>query len=199
MDHLNPRSPLVFDTTSLGRRPGSMEQVQRTVEAPADLGTDVIAVPEGTPVELDLRLESVVEGVLVTGSARATATGACVRCLDPVSQQVDVAFQELFAYADRAAHHHEVAPEQDETEEHTLEGDLFDLEPVLRDTVVPALPFQPVCRVDCPGLCPQCGARLADDPDHHHDVIDPRWSALSALSSVDVSEDHPSNTDEKRN
>jgi uncharacterized protein len=198
MDHLNPRSPLVFDTTSLGRRPGSMEQVQRTVEAPADLGTDVIAVPEGTPVELDLRLESVVEGVLVTGSARATATGACVRCLDPVSQQVDVAFQELFAYADRAAHHHEVAPEQDETEEHTLEGDLFDLEPVLRDTVVPALPFQPVCRVDCPGLCPQCGARLADDPEHHHDVIDPRWSALSALSSVDVSEDHPSNTEEKR-
>jgi uncharacterized protein len=199
MDHLNPRSPLVFDTTSLGRRPGSMEQVQRTVEAPADLGTDVIAVPPGAPVELELRLESVVEGVLVTGSARATATGACVRCLEPVDHEVDVRFQELFAYADRAAHHHEVAPAEDETEEHTLEGDLFDLEPVLRDAVVPALPFQPVCRDDCPGLCPECGTRLADDPQHHHDVIDPRWSALSALSSVDVTEDHPSNTNEKRN
>jgi len=199
MDHLNPRSPLVFDTTSLGRRPGSMEQVRRTVEAPADLGTDVIAVPPGAPVELELRLESVVEGVLVTGSARATATGACVRCLDPVDHEVDVRFQELFAYADRAAHHHEVAPGEDETEEHTLEGDLFDLEPVLRDAVVPALPFQPVCRDDCPGLCSECGARLADDPQHHHDVIDPRWSALSALSSVDVTEDHPRNTNEKRN
>ena len=199
MDHLNPRSPLVFDTTTLGRRPGSMEQVQRSVEAPADLGTDVIVVPEGTPVELELRLESVVEGVLVTGSAHATATGACVRCLDPVDREVDVTFQELFAYADRAAHHHEVAREQDDAEEHTLEGDLFDLEPVLRDAVVPALPFQPVCRDDCPGLCSECGARLADDPDHHHDVIDPRWSALSALSSVDVTDAHPSTTNEKRN
>jgi len=176
-----------------------MEQAQRTVEAPADLGTDVIEVPEGTPVELELRLESVVEGVLVTGSAHATATGACVRCLDPVDREVDVVFQELFAYADRAAHHHEVAPVQDEDEEHTLEGDLFDLEAVLRDAVVPALPFQPVCRDDCPGLCSECGARLADDPDHHHDVIDPRWSALSALSSVDVTDAHPSTTNEKRN
>jgi uncharacterized protein len=204
MDHLNPRSPLVFDTSTLGRRPGSMEQVQRTVEAPSDLGTDVIAVPQGSPVELDLRLESVVEGVLVTGSARATATGACVRCLDPVDLPVDARFQELFAYADRAAHHREVGAD-DETEGHTLDGDLFDLEPVLLDTVVPALPFQPVCRDDCPGLCSECGARLADDPDHHHDVVDPRWSALSALAA-EAGTTHgttqsttQSSTEEKRN
>jgi uncharacterized protein len=199
MNHLDPRSPLVFDTKSLGRRPGSMEQLQRTVEAPADLGTDVIAVPEGAPVELDLRLESVVEGVLVTGSASATATGACVRCLDAVDLPVDVAFQELFAYADRAAHHREVGADEDETEGHTLEGDLFDLEPVLRDAVVPALPFQPVCRADCPGLCSECGARLADDPEHHHEVIDPRWSALQALTSGEPQNEDPSNTEEMRN
>src|SRR5688572_9971805 len=101
MIHLDPRSPFVLDTQALGRRPGSMEQVQRTVEAPVNLGTDIIAVPEGQLIELDLHLESVVEGVLVTGSARATANGACVRCLDPVDHKVDVAFQELFAYADR--------------------------------------------------------------------------------------------------
>ena len=89
MDRLNPRSPLVLDTKSLGRRPGSMVEVQRTVEAPADFGTDVIAVQEGQPIKLELRLESVVEGVLVTGSVHATATGACVRCLDPVSHEVD--------------------------------------------------------------------------------------------------------------
>ena len=194
MDHLDPRAPLVFDAKSLGRRPGSMETLQRTVEAPADLGTDVIAVPEGATVELDLRLESVVEGVLVTGSARATATGACVRCLDPVTYPVDVRFQELFAYADRAAHHREVGADEDEDAQHTLEGDLFDLEPVVRDAVVPALPFQPVCREDCPGLCSECGAHLADDPEHHHEVIDPRWTALQALTSQD-----PSKTEEKRN
>ena len=198
MEHLNRRSPLVFDTTDLGRRPGSMVRVQRTVEAPADFGTEVIAVPQGAPMELELRLESVVEGVLVTGSVHATATGACVRCLDPVTHEVDGHFQELFAYADRAAHHREVGANDDETEEHTLEGDLFDLEPVLLDTVVPALPFQPVCRVDCPGLCSECGAHLAGDPGHQHDVIDPRWSALSALSA-DASTTTPSTIEEKRN
>ena len=192
MNHLDPRSPLVFDTVALGRRAGSMVQVQRTVEAPADLGTDVIAVPQGQPVELDLRLESVVEGVLVTGSVRATATGACVRCLEPVSLPVDVPFQELFAYADRAEHHREVGAEDDQTEEYQLVGDLIDLEPVLRDAVVPSLPFQPVCREDCPGLCSQCGTPLADDPDHQHEVIDPRWGALQALAS------DPSKSEEKR-
>lgn len=192
MNHLDPRSPLVFDTVALGRRPGSMVEVQRTVEAPADLGTDVIAVPQGQPVELDLRLESVVEGVLVTGSVRATATGACVRCLEPVSLPVDVPFQELFAYADRAEHHREVGAEDDQTEEYQLVGDLIDLEPVLRDAVVPSLPFQPVCREDCPGLCSQCGTPLADDPDHQHEVIDPRWGALQALAS------DPSKSEEKR-
>ena len=115
MNHLDPRSPLVFDTVALGRRPGSMVEVQRTVEAPADLGTDVIAVPQGQPVELDLRLESVVEGVLVTGSVRATATGACVRCLEPVSLPVDVPFQELCADAARAEHPREVGAEDDQT------------------------------------------------------------------------------------
>src|SRR6476620_4203038 len=124
MNRLDPRQPLVFDTRELGRRPGSMVTQTRTVEAPEDLGTDVIAIAPGQPIELDLRLESVVEGVLVTGSARATATGACVRCLDPVDQPVDVGFQKLFAYADRAEHHHEVAPDDDEADEYVLVGDL---------------------------------------------------------------------------
>ncbi|HET7305875.1 MAG TPA: DUF177 domain-containing protein [Segeticoccus sp.] len=181
MSRLDPRQPLVIDTTELGRRPGTMLTVQRTVGAPDDLGTDVIGVAQGQPIELDVRLESVVEGVLVTGSAHTTAAGACVRCLDPVDREVDATFQELFVYADRAAHREEVGDDEDEVRE--LEGDLLDLEPVLRDAVVPTLPFQPVCREDCPGLCSECGARLADDPDHHHEVLDPRWSALSGLSS----------------
>ena len=181
---------MVLDTKLVGRRPGTMHELTREVGAPSDFGTEVMRVEEGQPLTLDLRMESVVEGVLVTGSVRGTATGACVRCLDPVAVPVDVRFQELFAYADRAAHHREVGAGDEEAEEHTLEGDLFDLEPVLRDAVVPSLPFQPVCREDCPGLCPECGARLADDPEHHHEVIDPRWSALQALAT---------DTEEKRN
>lgn len=188
MDRLDPRSPLVLSTRELARRPGTMLELQRTVELSEDLGTDIIAIKAGSPVQIEVRLESVVEGVLVTGSVSGTATGACVRCLDPVDQPVEGTFQELFAYTDRAAHHHEVAAAADEDEVHELVGDLVDLEPVIRDAVVPTLPFQPVCREDCPGLCPQCGARLADDPEHHHEVIDPRWSALSGLLGSDPQE-----------
>lgn len=169
-----------------------MAEQSRTVPAPEGLGTEVIGIPEGQPLELDLRMESVMEGVLVSGTVRATATGACVRCLDAVEEDLDVSFQELFAYADRAAHHQDVAAEDDE-DLLELEGDHADLEPVLRDTVVPALPFQPVCRDDCPGLCSQCGARLEDDPDHHHEVIDPRWAALAELAGNDT------DNDERRN
>lgn len=180
MTHADARRPLVLDTRELGRRPGMMLEKQREVEAPDHLGTDVISVPEGQPMTLDLRLEAVMEGVLVSGSVRATATGACVRCLDPVDVPVDVSLQELFAYADRAAHHQEVDAEDDE-DVRELDGDVADLEPVIRDAVVPELPFQPVCRADCPGLCSECGARLADDPTHHHDQVDPRWKELGAL------------------
>lgn len=196
-------SPWVVDTRELIRRPGSMRELSRTVTAPERIGTDVIAIQSGQPVELDLRLESVVEGVLATGTVEATASGVCVRCLDDVEVDLEVGFQELFAYPERAAHHSKVAApaarkgsgkdiETDEDEQHVLDGDLMDLEEVVRDAVVTALPFQPVCRDDCPGLCSECGARLADDPDHHHDVIDPRWSALSSLSM-------PADDDEKRN
>jgi uncharacterized protein len=151
--------------------------VSRTVPAPTDLGIEVLGVAEGSPVELDLRLEAVMEGVLVTGTARAALVGECARCLEPISDEIEVRFQELFVYDDRG-----VDPDE-ELEVSTLQDDLVDLEPLLRDAVVLALPFQPLCQDDCPGLCPECGARLADDPDHGHDEpVDPRWSALAALA-----------------
>ncbi len=207
MNRPDPRSPLVFDTRELSRRPGSMLERSRTLPAPEDLGTDVIAVPAGSPLELELRFESVVEGVLVSGSATATATGTCVRCLEPLRYPVSARFQELFAYVDRAAHHQEVGVDPDEDDVRELAGDLVDLEQVCRDAVVPSLPFKPVCRGDCPGLCSRCGLPLADDPGHQHEVADPRWAALSALAGQrgdyprDPAQDHRStpNNREKRN
>ena len=178
LSNLDPRAPLVLDTRELGRRPGSQRQVSRTVPAPADLGIDVLRVPEGSPVDLDLRLEAVMEGVLVTGTAQAGLEGECARCLAPVTDEVVAGFQELFVYADQR---HEVEDDLDD-DVRRLEGDLLDLEPLLRDAVVLELPFQPLCRDDCPGLCAECGARLADDPDHAHEAaIDPRWASLAAL------------------
>ncbi|MGY6024400.1 YceD family protein [Streptomyces spinosirectus] len=187
---LDHRNPLVFDTHELGRRPGALQRLSRTVDAPKDLGLqDVIGVPEGAPVELELRLESVMEGVLVTGTARAQAEGECVRCLEPLQLDVEAEFQEMFSYPDAdergrvKARPDEDADDAEADEDRLfLEDGMFDLEPVLRDAVVLALPMQPVCREDCLGLCSECGARLTDDPDHHHDAVDIRWAALQGLA-----------------
>ncbi|MEU8790054.1 DUF177 domain-containing protein [Streptomyces sp. NPDC048643] len=184
---LDHRNPLVFDTHELGRRPGALQRLNRTIDAPVDLGIQgVIGVPEGAPVELDLRLESVMEGVLVTGTARASAKGECVRCLEPLEQVLEADFQEMFSYPDADDRGRPKAEPADDAEDDEdtlfLEDGLFDLEPVLRDAVVLALPMQPVCQDDCPGLCSECGARLADDPEHHHDAVDIRWAALQGLA-----------------
>ncbi|MEU3733279.1 MULTISPECIES: DUF177 domain-containing protein [unclassified Streptomyces] len=184
---LDHRNPLVFDTHELGRRPGALQRLTRTVDAPKDFGIQgVIGVPEGAPVELDLRLESVMEGVLVTGTARAKAKGECVRCLEPLEQQLAADFQEMFSYPDADDRGRPVAEPADDAEEDEdrlfVEDGLIGLEPVLRDAVVLALPMQPVCQEDCPGLCSECGVRLADDPDHHHDAVDIRWAALQGLA-----------------
>jgi uncharacterized protein len=180
---LDPRAPFVLDTRELGRRPGSQRQVTLTVPAPADLGIEVLNVPEGAPVDLDLRLEAVMEGVLVTGTAQAVVEGECARCLEPIRDEIEVTFQELFVYDDHRDALRDQQGDDEDGETSLLQDDLLDLEPVLRDAVVLALPFQPLCRDDCPGLCPECGARLADDPDHAHEAaIDPRWAALTELT-----------------
>ncbi len=152
-----------------------MRAVRGQVPAPADLRVGPIGVPEGAELDLDLRLESVVEGVFVSGTVRAPETGECVRCLTPVADEVEAPVQELFAYPDSAT---EETTEEDEVRR--LSGDALDLEPTVRDAVVLALPLAPLCRDDCRGLCATCGERRDElPPDHTHDTIDPRWAALT--------------------
>ncbi|MCW2837378.1 MAG: hypothetical protein JWQ15_1492 [Marmoricola sp.] len=178
--NLDPRAPLVLDTRELGRRPGSQRKKSFSAEAPAELGIEILGVPEGSSIDIDLRLEAVMEGVLVTGTARATLAGECARCLEPIEDTITVDLQELFVYDDP---HHAARENELDDEVSRLERDLIDLEPLLRDAVVLALPFQPLCRDDCPGLCIDCGARLADDPDHRHEApVDPRWAALGNVA-----------------
>jgi uncharacterized protein len=186
---LDPRSPYVLDTRDLGRRPGTQRTFSRVVPALPDLGSEVIGVPLGSDVELRLRLEAVMEGVLLSGTARATAMGECVRCLERVELDVEVDLQELYVYPGRAH-------EEDEDDLREVEDDLIEIEPALRDAVVLALPFQPVCREDCPGLCTDCGARLADAPGHSHETTDPRWAALAGLVTADSASERPSDGDE---
>jgi uncharacterized protein len=176
LKRIDPRGPYVLDTRTLGRRPGSMRKEFRTVAAPPDLGVEMIGVPRDADLELDLRLEAVMEGVLVSGTLRAPLRGQCARCLEDFDSTAEVDVQELFVYTDTRS------GGEAEEEEHRLDGDLIDLEPVVRDAVVLTLPLSPLCRDDCPGLCSQCGVRLAEaGPAHQHDVADPRWAALQGL------------------
>lgn len=171
--HPDHRSPWVLEIHDLTRRPGTMKEFELEVPAPAGVGIELIAVPEGSPVELNLRAESVVEGVLVTGSAAVELHGECARCLRDVDYGESFDLQELFFYPGRDAD--EDAP--------VVVEDSVDLEGVFRDAVVLELPFTPLCRADCLGLCPSCGFNLNDEPDHSHDEpIDPRWAALAGLN-----------------
>ena len=174
----------VFDMRALGRRPGEYRDEQRTARAPDGLGSGLVLVPAGADVALDLRFEAVSEGVLVTGSAVAPLSGECARCLEPLATTIEVSFQELYRYLP------DPGEDENDVEERFLDGDYLDLEPAFRDAVVLALPLSPLCRDDCPGLCAECGAKLADaGPEHGHgDKVDPRWGLLAKLDLHDTTE-----------
>jgi uncharacterized protein len=164
-------SPFDLNVRDLVHRPGEMRERTLDVPAPEQYGAGAATVKEGTSLEIDLKLEGLHEGILVTAEIETTATGECVRCLDPVSIPVQVEFQELFAYS------------ADEAFDFAVQDDHVNLEPVVRDAVVLALPFQPVCRPDCPGLDPETGEKLADNPDRSpREVLDPRWAALEGFT-----------------
>jgi uncharacterized protein len=174
----------VFDMRVLGKSPGEFRDEHRTAAAPDGLGSGLVLVPAGADVALDLRFEAVSEGVLVTGSAVAPLTGECARCLEPLASTIEVSFQELYRYLP------DPGEDEDDVEERFLDGDHLDLEPAFRDAVVLALPLSPLCRDDCPGLCAECGALLAEaGPDHGHgDKVDPRWGLLAKLDIHDTTE-----------
>lgn len=169
--------------TELGREPGQSRRVETSVPLTDKLGTEVIAVPAGGQLQLDLLLESVMDGILVTGTVSGTAEGECVRCLAPISEELEVEITELFAYPETV----EEGEEGDEGEPvPVVEEDTIDLLEVIVDAIVLELPFNPVCGEDCEGLCPECGVELAKNPGHAHEQpIDPRWAALGKLTGGD--------------
>lgn len=166
---------LLLDLRDLPQQPGKQLQIQRVVPAPSGLANPMIGVPPGSDLQLSLRLESLVDGVLVTGSVQGRVDGECARCLEKIHDELVVDFAQMYLYE-------ATADDDDETEVHLIDGEQIDIEPELRSLVVLALPFTPLCSPDCPGLCAECGAELADHPDHHHEApIDPRWAALQGF------------------
>ncbi|MFV0451371.1 MAG: YceD family protein [Propioniciclava sp.] len=171
---IDPRSTLVVDIHDVGHQAGAAKEIVREVPAPEGLGSGVIGVPTASPINLDLRIEGVGEGVLATGTAGVVLRGECARCLTETTAEAEVDLQELFLFPGTDA---------DDTEASRVVDESIDLEPVLRDAVVLDLPFIPLCGEDCRGLCATCGANLNDDPAHSHGVAtDPRWADLAAWS-----------------
>jgi len=164
----------VIDVRDLGRQPGAIREVQIRLPAPAGLGSDLLAVPQGAPLAVRVSLEAVLEGIWVSGTVSAPQRGECARCLAPLATEAVVNLEELYAYPGSTT-----ATTTDEDEVSRIIEDTVDLEPLLRDSVLLALPLSPLCRPDCPGLCPDCGEHLDRlPPGHVHRTVDPRWAAL---------------------
>jgi uncharacterized protein len=171
-----PQGPLVIDTQDLDRRAGSSHRISREVAAPDGLGAGLFAVPTGSPLQLDVLLESVVEGVYVTARVEGQAAGDCGYCLEPDAAPVVVEVNELYEYDDGRRANGPAPDPDDEAALPTLVEGLLDLEPAVRDAVVLAMPFSRLCDDNCPRLS-QARAPLTD-PD---DVVDPRWAGLEAI------------------
>lgn len=162
---------LKFSVAEILGRPGEY----RDVRVASELEGVETALARLDPPEVrgDLRAESVVEGILVTGRVEADTALECSRCLEAFSGQVHVEVCEMFA---APGHEH---PDDDA---YLVAGTEIDLEPMLRDAVALALPLKPLCQEACEGLCPTCGKRRDLGPcGCRDDETDPRWAALSAL------------------
>jgi len=182
-----PKLPEVYrlNTYELPRRAGEMREYELDIEVPEKVGVELIAVPAGDVIEVDARLESVTEGVLLSAEIFAVAKGQCGRCLDPVELVIEKRIQELFLYEQKVERKKRtpVHEDLDSEDELLMEGDVMDLESPIRDAIVLALPSNPLCSDECAGLCQGCGGKWAELPqDHAHEVIDARWAGLSGLS-----------------
>ncbi|UWF78643.1 MULTISPECIES: YceD family protein [Microbacterium] len=166
--------PFVLPVRDIVRKPGEMREHRFQVTLAEQWGEGIVSVEAGETVDLDVRLESVHEGILVSGTADSDYVGVCGRCLTDITAPVEVEFQELFAY-----------PGEEETD-FEVQDDHVDLETLVRDAIVLSLPFQPVCQPDCPGLDPNTGEKLTGSAGAESTApIDPRWSALRQITDQD--------------
>lgn len=164
--------------------------------APEGWNTEVLTLPAGTVVPLEVAVTSVDHGVYVELRTAVNLVGQCVRCLDDLVVEVEVDAAELYtqvASSDRSrarksdAFASDIEIEGDEFDPaYLIEQDAVDLEPMLRDAIFAEAPMQPVCEEDCEGICEHCGVPRRDLPeDHHHEFIDPRFAALKSLLAQD--------------
>lgn len=156
-----------LDVRDLVGSPGSSRRVVAEAEL-EDVGGELARIPPGRPLRIELLLESIVEGVFATGSISGRVELSCARCLQPVERELRVEVAELFSH-------------QPDEDAYAIRDDTLDLEPMVRDAIVLALPFSPLCRPDCAGLCERCGGDRNRGECSCPPPIDPRFAVLSEL------------------
>ncbi len=180
---MSERNQFVISLVDLPHQEGSIIHSEETYTAPADMGLELIAVPEGSPLETSLDITSVSEGVFIGGTVNFEVRGQCARCLRDISDEREQKIADLAYYPERRD---ALMAEGDEDAEEyaVVDHDAVDIESILRDAIVLNLPFKPLCSPDCRGLCSGCGQRLDDLPaDHHHQAPPIRSAALDALEA----------------
>lgn len=154
---------------------GIQAPLKIVAQPPAGTHTAVLAPQPDAQVRITGRLETVTEGVLVSGFASVDVVGECARCLQPVAMSVTAKLRELYAYPGSTT-----AQTTDEGDISRIVDEKIDLSDLIHDELILAMPAVPLCDDNCAGLCDGCGERWADLPaDHHHKQIDPRWAALA--------------------
>lgn len=164
--------PLVVRVGDLLREPGSRRRIDVTIDAERLATTAASTIP-GTPLTVDGEVIAMAGGVEVVGTIGFDWYGGCRRCLDDVTGHLDVAVREI--------------AQRDPIDEdiYAIDEDLLDLEPMVHELVLAALPLAPLCEEGCAGPDPErfpttteddAARAAADEP-----VADPRWAALSEL------------------
>jgi uncharacterized protein len=188
------KDSILIPIHNISLKPGEMKEVELSVNQHPEFHTDLIKILPDQPIDISGRLESVSEGVLATLNIETTAIGECARCLDRIEFDCNEEITQLYFYPEKikasAKKHGKKIEEEDDddSEEDDLlfvEQDAIDLAPIIRDTLLLDLPLNPLCDENCLGLCPDCGEKWANLPeDHHHELLDPRWSALDGLKEL---------------
>lgn len=183
-------SPWAVSVAQIAGRPGESKEIDAAFPAPSGIGDDVVGVDEGADVTVTGSFDSIVDGIIFTGRVSAPAHAECTRCLKPIEHPWTADVTAFFPLEDTRKDNRkgevEIIAGEDESEDTyplSSDGSFADIEALLRDTLVEALPLQPLCKPDCLGLCSQCGADLNEDPDHHHDMPDIRLAELADLKA----------------
>jgi uncharacterized protein len=149
--------------------------------APGELALDGEQASLGTEARVGGRASRSGEEVRVRGKIEAGVQVACDRCLAPVNVPLEVEFETAFIPREKAAAAEEnVELHADDLVLDAFEGDAIDLDELVREQILLALPTRHLCREDCQGLCPDCGADLnAGHCGCQQTETDPRWAALA--------------------